>query len=74
MFVARVILGVLSLFIGFWFATFEAVSLGLSMGGVLSLLIAAVGYWSKLGQYFQVIVLGIALAALIGLGVKKSQS
>ena len=70
-FVARVILGMLALIVGFAVAQYEAVSLGLSLGGVLSLFIATVAYWSKLGQYFQVIVLAIALAALIWLGVKK---
>lgn len=70
-FVVRVILGVLSLAVGFSLAAAEAVSLGLSLGGVLSLVIAMIGYWSKLGQYLQVVVLALALAALIWLGVKR---
>ncbi|MES2953535.1 MAG: hypothetical protein V4674_03155 [Patescibacteria group bacterium] len=70
-FVVRVILGVGSLVIGFALAAVEAVSLGLSLGGVLSLIIAMIGYWSKLGQYLQVVVLALSLAALIWLGVKK---
>lgn len=70
-FVTRVILGVLALGISFVVASAPAVALGLSFGGVLSLLIATTGYWSKLGQYVQVIVLGIALAILIWIGIKK---
>ena len=70
-FVARVIFGVLALGIGFGTFAYEAVSYGFSFGGVLSLLIATIVYWSKLSHYFQVIILGLALAALVWLGVKK---
>ncbi len=73
-FIARVILGVLSLAGGFAVAAYEAVSLGFSFGGVLSLFIATTAYWSNLDEYLRVIVLGLALAALIWLGVKKIQN
>ena len=70
-FIARVILGVVSLAAGFAAARHSAVSLGLSFGGVLSLFIATTGYWSNLGEYWRVLVLAAALAFLIWLGVKK---
>jgi hypothetical protein len=73
-FVARVILAVLAIVAAFFVSGAEAVSLGLSLGGVLSLFIAMVGYWSKLGQYLQVVVLGLALIALIWLGIKKAKA
>ena len=49
----------------------EAVSLGLSLGGVLSFVIGTIGYWSDLSDVLRVVVLGIALVALIYLGIKK---
>lgn len=72
-FIARVIFGVLAIGASFMIAGTQAVALGFSFGGVLSLVIATVQYWSKLSQYAQVIVLALALAVLIWLGVKKIQ-
>ncbi len=70
-FIVLVIAGVLSLGIGFFLNTYTAVSLGLSFGGVLSFIIGSVRYWSDMDDYIRVIILGLALAALIWLGVKK---
>lgn len=70
-FLVLVILGVISLVAGFYFASVPAVSLGLSLGGVLSLIIASIRYWGYMEGYLRVVVLGAALAALIWLGVKK---
>ncbi len=70
-FIALVILGVASLFIGFGLAAYEAVAAGLSYGGVLSLLIASMRYWENADNYLRVIILAIALAALIWIGLKK---
>ena len=70
-FVALTVLGVLSLVAGFFLPNIVAVSLGLSLGGVLSLIIGSTRYWSDMNDYLRVIVLGLALAALIFLGVKK---
>lgn len=71
-FLGRVIFGVLAI-IGAFFVTAEAeaVSLGLSLGGVLSFVIGTIGYWSDLSDVLRVVVLGIALVALIYLGIKK---
>lgn len=70
-FMILVALGVASIAVSFAVAATPAVSLGLSLGGVLSLIIASVRYWGYMEGYLRVIVLGLALAALIWLGVKK---
>ena len=70
-FVALVVLGVISIGVSFALVATVAVSLGLSLGGVLSLVIASMRYWSYMEGYLRVVVLGLALAALIWLGVKK---
>jgi len=70
-FVVWVVLGVMLILGSFFLAGYEAVSLGLSLGGVLSLIIGTVQFWSNMDDYLRVIVLGIALAALIWMGIKK---
>lgn len=69
-FIILVVLGLISLGLGFY-ATTGAVSLGLSLGGVLSFIIASIRYWSDMRSYLQFIILGLALAILIWLGLKK---
>ena len=70
-FVALVILGTLTLIWSFVLRSFEVVATALSFGGVLTLIIASIRYWSDMEDYLRVIVLGIALATLIWIGVKK---
>jgi len=70
-FVALVILGVLSLIAGFFIKKSAAVSLGLSLGGVLALIVGSVRYWSDMNDYVRVIVLAAALAVLVYIGIKK---
>ncbi len=70
-FVALVVLGIISIFIGLALSSITAVSLGLSLGGVVSLVIGSMRYWSAMQDYLRVIVLGIALIALIWIGIKK---
>lgn len=72
-FIALVILGAVSLVVSFFIANITAVSLGLSLGGVLSLIVGSMRYWTDMDEYLRVIVLGLALIALIWLGVKKIQ-
>ena len=69
-FIVLAILGVISLAIGA-FMTNEIVSLGLSWGGVLSLIIASMRYWSDAGNWLKVLILAIALGVLIWLAIKK---
>lgn len=70
-FVVLVILGVLALLLGFFLSNYTVVALGLSLGGVLSLVIASMRHWEFMGDYLRVIVLALALVVLIWLGIKK---
>jgi hypothetical protein len=71
-FVSLVVLGVISILISiFVVGGGEVLSLSLSLGGLLSLVIASIRYWSSAGELLKVIILGIALATLIWLAVKK---
>ena len=70
-FVVLIVLGVVSIIASFVLSNITAVSLGLSFGGILSLIVGSVRYWSDMDDYLRVIILGLALAALIWLGVKK---
>jgi peptidoglycan/LPS O-acetylase OafA/YrhL len=70
-FVALVILGVLSLIAGFFIRKSVAVSLGLSLGGVVALVVASVRYWSDMNDYLRVAVLAVALIILVIIGLKK---
>ena len=69
-FIVLVILGLASLLIGFWI-TAPAVSIGISLGGILSLIIGSIRYWSEMQDYLRVILLALALILLIWIGVKK---
>jgi hypothetical protein len=69
-FVVLAILGVASILAGI-FITVSSVSLGLSLGGVLSLIIASIRYWSDMDEILRVIILAVALIALIWVGIKK---
>lgn len=69
-FVALVALGTATLIAGLLLRMFEVVAASFSAGGVLTLIIASVRYWSEMDEYLRVIVLGIALAALIFVGVR----
>ncbi len=70
-FIALVVLGTLTLVASFVFRNLDVVATALSFGGVLTLIVASVRYWSNMNDYLRVIVLGIALGALIWIGVKK---
>ena len=49
----------------------SVVSLGFSLGGVLALIIGAIRYWSNMQDVLRVVVLAVALAALVWIGIKK---
>ncbi|MEX0933867.1 MAG: hypothetical protein WD003_01215 [Candidatus Paceibacterota bacterium] len=70
-FIALVIFGTLTLIGSFIARPLTAVAPALAAGGLLTLIIASARYWSYMQDYLQVIILGIALVALIGFGVKK---
>ena len=70
-FVALMVIGVLLIIGSLFIKGIETLSLGLSMGGVLSLIIGSIRYWSAMDDYIRVVVLGIALVALIWITIKK---
>ena len=70
-FITLVILGVLILGLSFIFTKNDAIAYGLSLGGVLSFIIASMRYWASADDWLKVIILGIALIALIALAYKK---
>ena len=70
-FIVLVSLGILSFIAGFFFVSVSAVSLGLLFGGLLSMFIGNVRYWSDMNDYLRLIVLSVALASLIWMGYRK---
>ena len=70
-FVALVVLGALAMLAGYFLRISPAVSAGLSYGGVLTFVIASMRYWDAAGDIVRLAIVGIALIALIAIGVKK---
>jgi hypothetical protein len=69
-FIVALIAG-LGVLIGGIFVPISAVSAGLMGGGLLTLFFGIVQYWDELANVLRLIILGIALAVLIYIGVKK---
>ncbi len=69
-FMILISLGVIVLIAGA-FVGVPLLSIAFSWSGVLSLVIASMRYWSSADSIIRVIILGVALAALIWLAVKK---
>lgn len=70
-FIVLVILGILAIVVSFFFAQYESVSLGLSFGGVVSVIVGSIRYWSDMDDKLRFVVLLIGFIALIWLGIKK---
>src|SRR6185369_7009050 len=70
-FVVFIVAGIALLLGSVFLSGAEAVSLGLSFGGVLALIVGSVRYWSDMNDFLRVILLGIALAGLIYVAWKK---
>jgi len=70
-FVLFVGLGVLSIIVGVLPLGSSIVSTGLSYGGVLALIIGAAQYWSEAGSWLKLAIAGIALVALIYIGIRR---
>jgi len=69
-FIVLVIVGVISIVTGSFIVN-EVLSLALSWGGVLSLFIASVRYWSDANSLIKVLILAVALGGLIWTAIKK---
>lgn len=70
-FIILTTVGVLLIIGSFLSRTNAVVSTALSFAGVLSLIIASMRYWSQANDWLKVLILGLALAALIALAVRK---
>ncbi len=69
-FITLIILGIISLISG-GFIAISVLSISFAWGGVLSLIIASMRYWSQADNLAKVIILAIALGILIWLAIKK---
>jgi len=69
-FIILVVFGVAAIIIGMVMNA-EAVANGLLIGGILSLIIAAIRNWGQLSDVLRFVVLGIVLVILIWVGYKK---
>ena len=69
-FITLVVLGVITLLASF-FMTNMVIAYGLSIGSVLSFVIASFRYWGSANDIIKLIILGFALVALFVLATKK---
>ena len=70
-FIFLVILGLISMGAGFVTTAVKAVSTGFLFGGLLSLIIASMRYWSDMNEFLRFATLIVTLVGLIWLGYKK---
>ncbi len=70
-FIILSILGVLSIIIGVLVKNIHALSFGLMLGGLISIIYGIIRYWSQMNEYLRFIILGILLAILIWTSYKK---
>ncbi len=69
-FITLIVLGIISL-ISSGFIGIQILSISFAWGGLLSLLIASVRYWSQTDNWAKLVILGVALGLLIWLAIKK---
>lgn len=69
-FITLIILGIISLISG-GFVTISVLAVAFAWGGVLSLIVASVRYWSQADNLAKVVILALALGILIWLAIKK---
>ena len=70
-FITLVVLGVIVILLSFVLKNNEVLSSSFAIGGVLSVIIASVRYWSSANDFIKMIILGFALATLLYLAYRK---
>jgi hypothetical protein len=70
-FITLVVLGVIFFGLSFVLVFNWILSVSFSMGGILSIIIASMRYWSSADNLIKVVILFLALAALIYYAIKK---
>jgi hypothetical protein len=69
-FATLILLGAFCIVLGVWLKN-SILKVASMWGGVVSLLIASMRYWSSAGAFLKVVVLAIALVGLVTLAIKK---
>ncbi len=69
-FITLIVLGIVSLIAG-GFIAISILSIAFAWGGVLSLIVASMRYWSQADNLAKVVTLALALGILIWLAIKK---
>ena len=70
-FISLISLGIVTFALGLVFINYEVIAIALSIGAVLDFIIASVRYWYRADDLIKVFILGVALAILIWIAVKK---
>jgi len=70
-FITLVLLGALCVTAGSFLKGNMVIGTALSLGGVLSFIIASMRYWGSADKFIKVLILAIALAILVWVAVKK---
>lgn len=70
-FIALLAIGTLALVAGLFLQNVNAVATGFIFGGIISMFIGTVRYWSNMDEYLRFAILGVVLVLLVGLGVFK---
>ncbi len=70
-FITLVLLGAISVAIGNFMGSNAVIGSSLSLGGVLSFIIASMRFWSSADSLIKVVILAIALGILIWVALKK---
>ncbi|MEK6907348.1 MAG: hypothetical protein AABW45_02375 [Nanoarchaeota archaeon] len=70
-FIILTIIGVLVIVIGLLVKNINSLSFGLMIGGLVTILMGIVKYWSQMNEYLRFIILGVLLAILIWVSYRK---
>lgn len=70
-FIILEIIGLIAFLLGLFAINAKAVANGFLGGGILSIIIGSIRYWSGMDEYLRFGILGLALAILIWVGYKK---
>lgn len=70
-FITLVVLGVLTFALSLIFAGSEVISVALSIGAVLDFVVASLRYWTRADDLIKVFILGVVLAVLVWIAIKK---
>lgn len=73
-FISLVVLGVLTFVASLLLMKFDVASIALSIGAVLDFVIASLRYWGRADNLVKVFILGVALAVLFWIAIKKFNS